>query len=386
MFDKKKKSAYIWYSGATDITGIKLAEALEIRHGKNKPVFSAFDLIIGWGTKIDETISLDKIQTLNHPNQILGNRNKFKALEIMSAAKVNVAPFIEASKISAAIKNNPSSTSELYQYTTNVKNNQKSIKLPLIGRTKYHQGGKGFWNCPTLTHVNAAINDGANYFQNMIEIKDEYRLHVFNNDIIYAVKKTKRSKEEYQEAYVRHELEHQKKLAEKNKNLFDEATAKLILERIAKKKVADGADMIIRSNRRGWKFSHITTVDKDLQNEAIKALNALKLNFGAVDCCLDINNRPYIIEINTGPGLEETPFIAYVNAFKDTINKINAFKNVINKNKPAVKAKTVPAKEDIAASAKDKLLAKAVLMTELVEKANESEAKALKGIFKKMFD
>lgn len=346
MFDKKKKNAYIWYSGATDITGIKLAEALGIKHGKNRPSLSKYDLIIGWGTKIDNIISLGKVQTLNNPNQILGNRNKLEALKIMGRAGVNIANFADPSGITATIKNDTS-----------------KIKLPLIGRTKYHQGGKGFWICPTITHVNAAIKDGASYFQNMIEIKEEYRLHMFGDKAIYAVKKVKRSKEEYQEVYVKHELEHQKKLAEKNGDSFDEATAKLMLERMAKKEVASGADMIIRSNKKGWKFSHIKTIDDNLKNEAIKALKALKLDFGAVDCCIDVNNKPYIIEINTGPGLEETPFKTYVDAFKKAITESGGVVSV-----------------------KKEMLAKASLMTELIQKADESETAALKSVFKKMFD
>lgn len=355
MFDKKKNNAYIWYSGATDVTGTKLAKALGINHGKNKP--SKQNLIIGWGTKIDQIVSLNKVRTLNHPNQILCNRDKLEALKFMKTAGINVAKFIEADKVVKYIED------EYY-------NEADDIKLPLVGRTKYHQGGKGFWLCPTMTHVKSAIDEGAKYFQNMIEIKEEYRLHIFNNELIYAVKKSKRSKEEYQEAYVRQELEYQKKLAEKNNNPFDEATARLVLVRIAKKKTDGGADMIIRSNKKGWKFSHIKTVNEDLKTEAILALEALKLDFGAVDCCLDVNNVPYIIEINTGPGLEETPFNAYVAAFKKAINK--------PLGKPVVVRE--------ATSTKHELTAKTALMTELIEKADETEARALKGIFKKMFN
>ncbi|MCK4454390.1 hypothetical protein KAU51_03605 [Candidatus Parcubacteria bacterium] len=358
MLDKKKKDVYIWYSGATDVTGMKLAEALGIKHGKKVPSLLKHDLIIGWGTKTSEEVSLGKLQTLNHPNQILANRNKIEALKLMDKANVNIANFVEASKVATTIKANPNGVNT---------GKHEDVKLPLIGRTKYHQGGKGFWMCPTMTHVKSAIDEGAQYFQNMIEIKDEYRLHVFNGDVIYAVKKSKRSKEEYQKACVRHELDNQKNLAKKNNNPFDESTAKLILERMAKKKVANGADMIIRSNRLGWKFSHIKTVNDNLKNEAVKALKALKLDFGAVDCCIDVNGKPYIIEVNTGPGLEETPFNAYVTAFK----KIFTGEQI---------------HEKLFKSTKEELLAKTTLITEIVQNSDESEVKALKSVFKKMFD
>jgi len=43
------------------------------------------------------------------------------------------------------------------------------------------------------------------------------------------------------------------------------------------------------------------------------------LDFGAVDCCKDAAGKPWIIEINTGPGLDKSPFDAYVKAFKDFV-------------------------------------------------------------------
>lgn len=361
MLDKKEKNAYIWYSGATDITGTNLARALGVDHGRVKPDFSKYNFVIGWGTKTKQDHQFGKIQTLNSPNNILVNRNKLQALKLMREAKVNVASFIEAGNLTVAKdKNMP--------------------KLPLIGRTFYHQGGKGFWMCPTMTHVSSAISDGAQYFQSMIEIKEEFRLHIFNDGVIYAVKKSKKTKEEYQESYITQELESQKKLAEKNNNPFDEATAKLIIERMAKKKVVDGADMIIRSNRLGWKFSHIKTVNDLLKKEAVKALKALKLDFGAVDCCIDVNNRPYIIEINTGPGLEKTSFDNYVKAFKLALDK----KVTTNESKSEEGSKS--GKTKAPETTRDRLLAKATLFTEIIEKSNEEEAEALKGVFKKMFD
>ena len=348
MSNKKATNAYIWYSNATDVTGIKLAKALNMKHGKNKPDISEHNLVIGWGTKLDESVSLGKLKTINHPNCILTNRNKLNALRIMHKSGVNIANFVDSLKVITDVLAN------------------KDIKLPLIGRTKYHQGGKGFWICPTMTHIKAAIDDGAQYFQNMIEISDEYRLHIFNNEVIHAVRKSKRTKKEYEDHYVKDELEHQKNLAEKNNNSFDEPTAKLILERMAKKKTAGGADMIIRSNKLGWKFSHVKTVNEDLKKEAIKAIKSLNLDFGAVDCCLDVNNTPYVIEINTGPGLEETPFTRYVEAFE----------NAIRGSKPTLGTFDATRKE---------MLTKTALITELIQSADESEAKALKGVFRKMF-
>ena len=65
MFDKRASNAYVWYSGATDVTGSKLAEAIGADHGREKPDFSKYDLIIGWGTKLKNKGSFGKVKSLN---------------------------------------------------------------------------------------------------------------------------------------------------------------------------------------------------------------------------------------------------------------------------------------------------------------------------------
>ncbi len=293
-----KKDVYIMYSGATNVTGEKLQAALKIKGGQKIPKKKQ-KLVIGWGAKTSDNMTFPKETiVLNHPNAIRTNRDKLGALALMLAGDVAVAPFVTTETVEADIANG-------------------SATLPLIGRTKYHQGGKGFWACPTLSHVLDAIKNNAAYFQTMIEIKDEFRFHVFADTVIYAVKKIKRTPKEFEEAFIEDELSRQKKLWEKNnEGPFQENFAKEMLRRQAKNATAGGANMMIRSNKMGWKFSRINKLDKAVEIEAIKAVKALGLDFGAVDCCTDINGTPFIIEVNTGPGLEGTPFDSYVKAFE----------------------------------------------------------------------
>lgn len=296
-----KNKVYIWYSSATDVTGKKLQDTLGIKGG-NKVPDPSFEIIIGWGTKHDSVVNFPtNTKTLNHPNAIKNNRNKLEALSTLADNNISVASFTDSDDV-------------LHDLSNNI------LSLPIVARTKYHQGGKGFWVCPTITHVKNAINEGAHYFQNMIEIKDEYRIHVFNDEIIYAVKKIKRTPEEFEEAFIEDEMTRQKKLAEKNNNPFDEATALLMLKRQAKNATAGGANMMIRSNKMGWKFSRINNIPENISTEAIKAIKALNLNFGAVDCCVDAAGKVFIIEVNTGPGLEGTTFDNYVEAFNKFFN------------------------------------------------------------------
>jgi glutathione synthase/RimK-type ligase-like ATP-grasp enzyme len=368
MVDKAKKSAYIWFSGATDVTGKKLAEALKTKCGDKKPAQKDGDLVIGWGAKTNENTNLGKVKTLNHPDNIRSNRNKLGSLELMKRAGVNVAAFVSADNYDS------------------IGTAGSEVKLPVIGRTKYHQGGKGFWMCPTMTHVANAVKQGAQYFQNLIEIKEEYRLHTFGDKVIYAVQKKSRTQEEMAEAFIRHEMDRQKALAKKNNNNFDEETAMSFLQRQAKKFAQNGADMLVRSNRLGWKFVKVKKVDAGLEKEAIKSLKAIGLDFGAVDCCIDASGKPWIIEVNTGPGLEESTFDIWVGAFEEKINEILNPKSLAKKVAEKMTGKKKITKKTVAASGskKEELAAKLAMAQQFVTNADEEDIDTINKVMAKV--
>lgn len=374
MVDKRIENAYIWYCPATDGTGQRLADALQCKRGSKKPDSSKVAMIIGWGAKTKQNINLGSMPTMNHPNKIRVNRNKLEALNEMKKAGVNVADFVTADQAEAAISagSNP-------------------ITLPLIGRTKYHQGGKGFWDCPTLSHVRHAVAEGAQYFQNLIEIADEFRLHTFKDvGVIYGVKKVQRSRDEMEDAFVRQELDKHRRAAEKNGEAFDEAVLTKVFKRQAKSWAQNGANQMVRSNRLGWKFSKVKTVAKDMEKEAVKALKALDLDFGAVDCCTDATGKVWILEVNTGPGLEESPFDAYVETFKTLVNaKLNPKSSIKRaaEKLTGLGGKTSTAdKTGVSKSVKEELKMKLAFAAEAVEKAETDEdAAALDRVFSKMF-
>ncbi len=338
-------NVYIWFSGATDITGKILMEKLNIKGGKNKP--TNVKTVIGWGTKIDKNVSFAKnIKVINHPNSILLNRNKSNALKKLKEAGVPIAKYMDFEQVTEA-------------------------DLPVIGRTNWHQGGKGFWLCPTMALVSNAYQEGAQYFQKFIEIKDEYRLHVFNKEIIYSVKKVKR--DNMTEAFITQNKEKIESIATKNNKTLEKDTVDYVLKQIAKQHKT--ADMIVRSNTRGWKFSRVTNVMPSLKEIAIAATTALGLDFAAVDCCVDAVGNVYIIELNSGPGLKGSTLEAYITAFKAAITK----NKITESPMTTIKVKAVGSKK------KEILKSKAALMTDMINKANEKEAEALESIFAKMF-
>ena len=363
-----KKDVYLWCSGPTDQTGSLLADKLGITWGTKKPDLKNIPLIIGWGTKTKNQINLRKIPVINHPDKIHENRNKLKALQIMKKADIAVPNFVLADIVLNELK----------------KTVNKVVKLPVVGRTEFHQGGKGMWVCPTIGQVRSAIREGAKYFQDMIDIDKEYRVHVVNGEVIYVVKKVQRSEEEMKKAFVRKELERQKVLAKKSNDPFNEASVKIVLERQASRMVVDH---LIRSNTRGWKFSHVTKYDKGLVTMSISAVKALGLEFGAVDCCIDADDKVWIIEINTGPGLEESSLEAYINKFTKMIDNILSPKSADTAVNTALSTKDEkPHKKSVKnANLRTDMTSKAATMSEMIEKANDEQLVVLKNVFSKMF-
>lgn len=78
-------------------------------------------------------------------------------------------------------------------------------------------------------------------------------------------------------------------------------------------------DFRIRNLRNGFVFKrNDISVPQKVQDEALKAVAALGLDFGAVDVVWnETEQRPYVLEINTAPGLEGSTIESYTAAFRD---------------------------------------------------------------------
>jgi len=355
------KSVYVYYSGPTDKTGKAIADELGAGHGKKLPSTAKTDVCICWGCKTKDKTNTGNMDVLNHPDKIRDNRNKFKTLQLLKKANVNVADFLDAQYVMKAIDDKKS-----------------PVHLPLIGRTYYHQGGKGFWTCMTKGQVDTAIKQGAQYFQNYLPITTEYRLHVFKDRVINHQKKTPR--DNMAQAFEEQHLERILHNAEKNGKKLDENTAKHILADLGKRQ--ENPDQIIKSNTRGWKFSQVKSAKKALEDIAIAAVKAIGLDFGAVDCCELEDGGVAIIEVNTGPGLQGTSFEAYIAAFGEYLKPAP--------KKTEVKAKAVGVGSPSPAQAKTGKSGKVDAgtlrhMAEMLEHADDVEADAINSVFRKMF-
>lgn len=104
--------------------------------------------------------------------------------------------------------------------------------------------------------------------------RKEFRVHVFNGKVIDVLEKRKR-------------------------NGFNDLP---------------DANPYIRSHGYGWVFCHNSIVKPDTLDEvAIKAVSALGLDFGGVDIIWnEKENKCYVLEVNTAPGVEESSVLRYV--------------------------------------------------------------------------
>ncbi len=83
-------------------------------------------------------------------------------------------------------------------------------------------------------------------------------------------------------------------------------------------KVNDEEDRneIVRNRNKGWKQIEY---DGEFKNSLIKlsdkVMDVLKYDFGAIDIIRDENNKLYVLEVNSAPGLEERKLKIYANYF-----------------------------------------------------------------------
>lgn len=94
----------------------------------------------------------------------------------------------------------------------------------------------------------------------------------------------------------------------------------IAIQRKARRKECPNPNWQIRNHENGFVFIHIYPTDtaEELSNLAVAAVEALNLKIGAVDIIWnEKDNKYYVLEVNTSPGLEGKTIDAYVKAIKE---------------------------------------------------------------------
>jgi len=237
----------------TGLTGRKIRDELGIssqlsyRGDANK--------VIRWGNSRDPC-STELV--LNKQCAIEKSANKKRALEIMKSSGVRVPYFLTDKEEAEEILEDGHT---------------------LLGRTTYHQGGK---DITVINNVRDLRRDHkSSHWVIKKDIVHEYRVHVFQGEIIGISRKT------------------------------DEGVVYRISNAVA------------RNHANGWRFVRcdIDQAHNRLKEIAHESVVSLGLDFGAVDVILanDGNSRRYyVLEVNSAPSLEEgsTILYSYINKFK----------------------------------------------------------------------
>ena len=148
--------------------------------------------------------------------------------------------------------------------------NASDLVYPVIGRNKInHRAGT---DATFIASEDLFVK--CLYYTKYVPLRTEFRAHVIGTEVVKLLRKVKREED---------------------------------------------ADDKIRTSVRGWGFFRVDHKNnyKKVQAEAVRALNALGLFFGGVDCGYDTNGKSVIIEVNTAPALNSDTLQVYIRGLSD---------------------------------------------------------------------
>ena len=216
------------------------------------PVPRQYWHIINWGNSTPLEVR-PNVKLYNNPAAIAVAANKLRAFEQLHECGVRVPPF-----------------------TTEKEGTTEGMWLART--TLVGSGGDGI---VVLREGDPRVD--APLYTKYIKKREEYRLHVVNNEVIFIQQKRKRLEAE---------------------QTRDQA--------------------LIRNHDNGWVFTvQGVTVGEEAMQEAVRAVTALSLDFGAVDLIIGREDGlPYILEVNTAPGLSSPSLMeAYEKAFHEMVGE-----------------------------------------------------------------
>lgn len=237
------KSAYLLYNDSGLETGSKIGDMLEIKHG-SKPT-EVYDYLIRWGD-VSNVKYQPRMRELNKKVVLDNIIDKYRALEIMSSVGIPTPAFSK---------------------------DWKELQLPILGRRFKHTQGEGIRLILQEEDIKHSKSD---FYTEYIPKKKEYRVHVFEGDVIIITEKIPRRRYRY--------------------------------------------DSICWNN-----YSHryvdrrLDLFKRNILFDCIKAVVKLGLDFGAVDIIISKHDVPYILEVNTCPALNHEHRKIYANKFKEIL-------------------------------------------------------------------
>ena len=220
------------------------------------PVARQYRAVINWGNSSDNLEMFPSTTLVNCPQAVALAVDKLRALNVWSQIDGLHIP---------------------EYWTTKPDKVESGI---IFARTKINSsGGDGIVVC----RPGDAIPDAPLYTR-YIPKREEYRVHVVNDKVIFIQQK---------------------------KRMLDVELSR--------------DDKLIRNHANGWVFCLVDmdTIPEEIKHAGRLAVNGLGLHFGAVDILVGRDdNLPYVLECNTAPGLSSpTLLAAYKEAFESWLLK-----------------------------------------------------------------
>ncbi len=217
--------------------------------------------VINWGMSAEQAnrdtnlgSRIIYINTLNNPNHVKTAAHKIRSFERLSEAELPTC-----------------------QWTTDITTAQDWLEMEYGVVERHRVTGHSGQGIRLVRDYDEGLQRAPLYTR-YINKRAEYRVHVFRGRVIDFQQKRRR-------------LSH------------------------------DNPNWQIRNHVNGWNFARTFSpeisdeVRSDIQLRAIQAVAAMALDFGAVDIVTSGTDKPYILEVNTAPGLEGTTLYAYADAF-----------------------------------------------------------------------
>ncbi|MBD3260772.1 MAG: hypothetical protein GF334_03710 [Candidatus Altiarchaeales archaeon] len=313
-------SGYVWYSSGSDVTGPKLAEALDFHHGKKTPDFDKLDILVGWGCRAESRqkynpedlrskIAQGEIRVLNHPSHISQARNKLALLTKLQAKGIRVPAFINVAG------RHPSAGISMLRKAVD----EGELILPCLGMNQFHKGRPVF--CWTKEDLEKVVLEGAtkegggnlHYFRSLLQ-GTEYRIQIFREEALgIEVKALSKDPVAASASNLLAELKKQNQEATQ----ATEGEIRIVVSMLAED-LLRGPSHMLKSVQHGWEWREIAAhhVPAQAISTAISAIYKSGLDMGAVNVVME-EGQPLVTNVISAPGLDEKMLSAYVAAIKD---------------------------------------------------------------------
>jgi glutathione synthase/RimK-type ligase-like ATP-grasp enzyme len=244
---------YAYKNGSKSAKALAAALACKLIKHEGKPLNIPNHVVINWGaSRIDGRV-IAANKWINNPDSIVKAVNKLHAFQFM-AGKVSIP-----------------------DYTTDLQEAAEWLKqgFAVVERHKLSgHSGEGINIVPSEEGPGGLT--AAPLYVKYVKKTQEYRIHVFQGKVFFVQRKAR------------------------NKDVPDEQV-----------------NWKVRNHQNGFIYAHKdVNVSEDAQKQAIAAVAALGLDFGAVDIIETAKGVPYVLEVNTACGLEGTTLDKYVEQFK----------------------------------------------------------------------